>query len=149
MKNLKNGGKVKNMIKSKRKWVKDEKRIVSLLYKKGFLTDFKIEDLYWAEYNWFGKKIRRSKFRKYKYPVYMPEIHYSETDYWGETTEYSIVSHINNVFYWDNSSPEDDDYSKSSFKKMTREQLIHYLMKFPTIISDNKINKVLNKVILY
>ena len=42
--------------KIKRLWIKQEKRIVKLLYKKGFLKDFKVEDLYWAEFSWFNKK---------------------------------------------------------------------------------------------
>lgn len=139
--------------KVKRKWVKEEKRIVRLLYRKGFLEDFKVNELYWAEYYWFRKKTRRYKSvdgGKYRYPVYMPEVHYCTTDYWGESDEHSIVSHVLDVLYWGNIDTTDWDeesgeYPKSTFRKMTRPQFIKYLQTLPTVVSDNKINQVLKR----
>ena len=122
--------------KIKRQWIKEEKRIVYLLYRKGLLKDFKIEDLYWAEYHWFRGKKYKSRTnsydgKRYRYPVYMPEIHYFYTDYWGEGDE-----------DWDSTS---DEFPKSTFNmSMTRRQLIKYLESLPTKIKDKKINKVLN-----
>ena len=56
--------------KEKRLWIKQEKRIVRLLYKKGFLKDFKVSDFYWAEYHWSNNKKYKSKYGKYRYPIY-------------------------------------------------------------------------------
>jgi hypothetical protein len=144
--------------KIKRKWIKEEKRIVSLLYKKGFLKDFKVEDLYWAEYHWHNRKLYKSRSNKcdedgeiYRYPIYMPEIHYCTTDYWGESDEHSIVSHVKERLYWehvDNTNWDPEyDYPKSTFNmRMTRLQFIKYLKKLPTIVPDNKINRVLKRM---
>ena len=134
--------------KIKRKWVKEEKRIVYLLYRKGFLKDFKITDFYWAEYNWLGRRCRKSKKHNFRFPIYMPEIHYCTTDYWGESDEHSIVSHILNMLYW-NHIDTSGEYLKSSFKVKKRSEFIKYLKSLPTIISDKKINKVLKKVTLW
>jgi hypothetical protein len=142
--------------KVKRRWIKQEKRIVRLLYRKGFLKDFKIKDLYWAEYNWLGRKKYRTKPNRYdgkfyRFPVYMPEVHYCTTDYWGESDEHSIVSHVLEVLHWSNIDTENWDetsgeWPKSTFKMMTRDKFIRYLNSLPTINSDNKINRILKKM---
>lgn len=132
--------------KIKRKWVKDEKRIVYLSYIKGFLKDFKVDDLYWAEYKWVNKK--KYKTGKYKFPVYMPEVHYCSVDYWGEADEHNIVSCVLEILYWGNIDTIDWDESsgefpKSKFKPKSRKDIIKYLDSLPTVIGDKKINKVL------
>ena len=139
--------------KIKRRWVKEEKRIVRLLYRKGFLKDFKITELYWAEYNWLNNKKYKTKHkydgRFYRFPVYMPEIYYYTTDYWGESDEHSIVSTIKEKLYWSEVDTENWNselgYPKSNFPKLSRRQFIKYLDKLPTIISDNKINKIVKR----
>jgi hypothetical protein len=141
--------------KIKRRWIKEEKRIVYLLYIKGLLKDFKVSDFYWAEYHWYRKKCYKTKKNKYdgkryRFPVYMPEIHYCTTDYWGESDEHSIVSHVLDMLHWehvdmDNWDDTSGEWPKSTFKKMNRSQFIHYLKKLPTVVSDNKINKLLKK----
>lgn len=134
-----------------RRWVKQEKRTVKLLYKKGFLKDFKIEELYWAEYNWLGRKVRKTKYGNYRYPIYMPEVHYCTTDYWGESDEHSVVDHVKQHLYWSHLEPYDYDemeegqYPKSLFHRFNRDQFIKWLEKQPTVVSDNKIRKVLKK----
>ncbi len=137
--------------KIKRRWIKEEKQIVNLLYRKGLLKDFKLKDLYWAEYNWHNGKKYKSSNGKYSWPVYMPEVHYCTTDYWGESDEHSIVSTVREHLYWENIETEGWDielggYPPSKFKILTRGQFIKYLKKLPTKISDKKINKVLKKV---
>jgi len=139
--------------KIKRTWIKQEKRIVRLLYRKGLLGDFKIRDLYWAEYNWF--KSRKYKVKNlisgkiYKHPIYMPEVHYYTTDYWGEGDEHSIVGTVLEHLHWVNVDDEDWDPTSGEWPKSTfnwdtsREQFIKYLSKLPTKVSDNKINKIL------
>lgn len=142
--------------KIKRQWVKEEKRIVSLLYRKGLLKDFKITHFYWAEYNWFRSRKYKSKTnsydgKRYRYPIYLPEVHYCTTDYWGESDEHSIVSTILDHLYWDHIDDEDWDptsgeFPKSTFKcGMSRRQLIKYLEKLPTKVSDRKIDKLIRK----
>lgn len=134
--------------KIKRLWIKQEKQIVKLLYQKGLIKDFSIDDLYWAEFSWFGKKKYKSKHSKYSYPVYMPEVHYMTTDYWGESDEHSIVSTVKEHLYWEHIEPKVWDmelrgYPPSKFKIMTRSQFIKYLKKMPTKVNNNKIKKVL------
>ena len=134
--------------KQKRLWIKQEKRIVRLLYRKGLLSDFKVSDFYWAEYHWSNKKKYRSKHSKYRYPVYMPEVHYGTTDYWGEGDEHSIVDNILQSLFWENIDDENWDstsgeWPKSTFPRMNREQFIKYLSKLTTKVNNNKINKIL------
>ena len=134
--------------KQKRLWIKQEKRIVRLLYRKGLLSDFKVSDFYWAEYHWSNKKKYRSKHSKYRYPVYMPEVHYGTTDYWGEGNEHSIVDNILQSLFWENIDNENWDstsgeWPKSTFPSMNRKQFIKYLGKLPTKVNNNKINGIL------
>ena len=143
--------------KIKRRWIKEEKQIVELLYKKGFIKgEFKLEDLYWESYNWFNKKCYKTKpnpydGKRYIFPIYMPEIHFSTSDYWGESDEHSVVDVVLERLYWEhidttNFDPNSyDEYPKSTFPKMTRGQFIKYLKDLPTKVGDNKIKKVLKK----
>ena len=134
--------------KIKRSWIKQEKQIVKLLYQKGLLQDYNLDNLYWAEYHRYNNKKYKSSYGKYSWPVYMPEVHYMTTDYWGESDEHSIVGTIKDEFWWGHAEMENwDDTSgewpNSTFPIMTREQFIKYLEKLPTKVNDNKINKVL------
>jgi hypothetical protein len=141
-----------NTPKIKRRWIKQEKQIVYLLYRKGFIKgEWKLEDLYWAEYKWLNKKCYKTKpnryeGKRYRFPIYMPEVHYCTTDYWGESDEHSIVSSIKEMLYWSNIDTTDWEselgYPKSNFKNLTREQFIKYLKNLPTKVADRKINKV-------
>ena len=145
--------------KIKRRWTKEEKRIVELLYKKGFIKgEFKLQDLYWAEYHWYNRKCYKSKHnsydgKRYRFPIYMSEIHFCTTDYWGESDEHSIVDSVLERLHWEyidttNWDSDSGEYPKSKFKKMTRANFIHYLEKLPTVVSDNQIKKVLRKKVL-
>lgn len=137
--------------KVKRKWVKEEKQIVYLLYRKGLLEDFKIKDFYWAEYYWRNKKKYKSSEGKYSWPVYMPEVHFCTTDYWGESGVHSIVDSVLQQLHWEhidtsNWDSDSGEYPPSRFPKMGRSQFIKYLKKLPTKVNNNKIKKVLRKV---
>ncbi len=131
-------------------WKKQEKRIVKLLYKKGFLKDFKIENFYWESFKWLNRKKYKSK-GGYRLPQYVPELHFTTVDYWGEGEEHSIVDNVLDVLYWnnmENNEISEDyevyyDYPKSGFKIKTREQFIKYLIKLPNKLNDNKIRKAL------
>lgn len=137
------------MNKEQRLWVKQEKQIVTLMYKKGMITNFKLENLYWAEYKWLRKKKYKSR-GGYKYPLYMPEIHFGTVDYWGECDEHSLVNDLIDSLYWEHVDYETWDetsgeFPKSKFPRLNRVQLIKYLKGLPTKINDNKIRKVLNR----
>jgi len=145
--------------KIKRRWAKEEKRIVELLYKKGFIKgEFKLRDLYWAEYHWYNRKCYKTKpnsydGKRYRFPIYMPEVHFCTTDYWGESDEHSIVDSVLERLHWEyidttNWDSDSGEYPKSTFPKMTRANFIHYLEKLPTVVSDNQIKKVLRKKVL-
>lgn len=144
--------------KVKRKWIKDEKRIVRLLYRKGLLKNFKIDDLYWEEYNRLNRhyKSKPNKYdgKIYRFNIYMPEIHFATHDYWGETDEHSVVSYVLEHLYWSNVDTDNWDkvgdlWPKSTFPKMNRQQFINYLRRLPTLVNDNKINKILKRRIYY
>ena len=144
--------------KIKRRWIKEEKQIVYLLYRKGFIVkdEFKLEDLYWASYHWYNRKCYNTKHnlydgKRYRHPVYMPEIHFCTTDYWGESDEHGIVDIVLQELYWEhvdttNWDSDSGEYPKSSFKKMTRGQFIKYLKGLSTKVGDRKINTILKRV---
>ncbi len=145
--------------KIKRRGIKEEKQIVYLLYRKGFIKgEFKLDDLYWAEYHWYNRKCYKTKpnsydGKRYRHPVYMPEVHFCTTDYWGESDEHSIVDSVLERLHWEyidttNWDSDSGEYPKSTFPKMTRANFIHYLEKLPTVVSDNQIKKVLRKKVL-
>jgi hypothetical protein len=112
-------------------WKKQEKRIVKLLYKKGFLNCFNINEFYWESYKSLGRRYRSKK--GYLNLQYLPEVHYSTKDYWGETDENSIVDIIKSFFYYDGELPI----------IKTRQGFINYLTSLPTTVNDSKINKIL------
>lgn len=130
-----------------RTWVKQEKRIVKLAYKKGLLKDFKTDDFYWQEYRSSGRKERRRNGKKYSFTIYLPEIHYCVFDYWGEADEYSVVESIRQQLHWDNltepPSDENGGWGVSEIDGLSRQELIEYLKKLPTVINDSKINEPL------
>ncbi len=134
------------LYKSQRIWVKQEKRTVRLLYRKGLIQKEKLKDFYWAEYHYTGKVYKKKKGNRHKYPEYMPEIHYSTFDYWGECTEHGLVSTIREGLYWEQAAPFEPDsgvYPTSTFKhRKSRLWFINYLKKLPTKVSDNKIRVV-------
>lgn len=130
-----------------RKHIKEEKRIVKLLYKKGLLKDYKLNNLYWASYKWFGKKTY--KWGKHRFPVFLPEIYFCTTDYWGECDEHALIDHIIEGLIWEK-VPEiekmkemSDVFSLSTFKAISRTDFIQYLSALPTVVFDSKINKIL------
>lgn len=135
--------------KIKRQWVKEEKITMRLLYKKGLLEGFKIKDLYWQEY-YYTKKHCKTK-GGFCHCIYMPEVYYSTTDYWGETDEHSVVDHVKQDLYWgavDVSEMDEDGLPQSKFPRMNRRQFIAYLKRLPTKVNDRRINTILNKRVI-
>jgi len=137
------------MKKKLRQWVKLEKRIIRLMYRKGILTGdvFEIKDLYWAGYTGVNPQ-------KYN-GQYLPEVHFCTSDYWGECDEYSVVSVALSEWYWEQKSCDPDcgedcdkdcdDWPESAFNLRVRQrrQIIKYLTGLKTKKTDSEINRVL------
>lgn len=133
-----------------RKYLKQEKRIVNLLYKKGFIKEHKVEDFYWESYKICGSKKprKRGKWKnkeKYRIIIYYPQVFFGYCDYFGEWDDISIVDRVLEELYWQHAykdeDQEDTDFPKSTFKIKDRIKIIKYLEKLPTVNSDNKIKK--------
>lgn len=127
-------------------FVKQEKRIVRLLWRKGLLKNYKLRDLYWAEFRRIGGGRRRKG--KYRISKYVPEVHYSTSDYYGESDEHSLVSSVIEELYWKHADTDNWDscsgeWPKSSFPNMSRVEFIAWLAALPTVTTSTKINKVL------
>lgn len=137
--------------KSQRRWVKQEKRIVRLMYRKG-LIDMDINNLYWEAYTLSGKKYK-SKHSSKKYVEYLPEMYYAVADYWNEVDEISLVDSFIEHRTWMGIPMDqwgrlsgclmEDVTEMSDFKYQGRQWLIKWLSKQPTVRCDHKINKIL------
>jgi hypothetical protein len=146
--------------KIKRRWIKEEKQIVYLLYRKGFMSvGLELKDLYWAEYHWYNRKTYKTKPNKYdgkryRQPVYMREVHFCTRDYWGESDEHGVVDVVLEHLHWEhvdttNWDSDSGEYPKSTFPRMTRGQFIKYLKGLPTKVADKKINALLKRTNVY
>lgn len=118
--------------KINRVWNKQEKRIVRLLYRKGF--DIDLSNLYWASYKKTGKKYRR-KDSTFSYLGYRDEVYFCTWDYWGECEEYSLVDSFIEMKTWKN-IPDDvlkncDDMCKAylCFSERTLDCLVFKVVK--------------------
>lgn len=121
------------------KFKKEEKRLITLLYKKGFLKNFKLSDLYWAKFSPCRNK-KRKHGRKHRSTIYYPEVHFCTTDYWGESDEHSLIDEVYPNYEILGFDPEN---GRTIFKRRTRLQRIKMLKKMSTVINDNKIREVL------
>lgn len=144
------------MDKEARKWVKEEKRIFRLLFRTGILLhhgpDTRGQSLdefyYWQGYR--RARIRKRKHgQKYRHAIYLPEIHYSTTDYFGEADEYAIIPRVIDYLYWGSVSKdweydsESGAWPPSEFKYRGRKWFIGWLEKQPVINISTKVNRVL------
>lgn len=134
--------------KALRPWVKQEKRIVKLMYRKG-LIDVDINDLYWEAYRRYGGKYNHSSN-----VIYYPEIHFAVVDYWNEVDEIPLVSSFVEQRIWEGVpddklsklcqlSEEKNLMSATTFKCKSRRWLMKWLKSQPNVRCDNKINKIL------
>lgn len=138
--------------KCNRVWNKQEKQIVRLLYRKGFISPESTKEYYWESFKRSGKRYRPSnkRYSGRKYDGYLDEVHYSTTDYWGEVDEHPLVDGVINHLAWegvpeDLSQVDNDDMWKvldtSSFQYKGRKWFIKYLKSLPTVRCDSKINE--------
>ena len=120
------------MKKSIRKLVKDEKRIVKLMYIKGILKAFKIKP---EQLSWELCYCRKQD---------VPEIMIYFTDYWGEGDSYSIIdSYFEQLYLTTGFYNEETTEFVSENKINSREKLIKHLISLPTVLKNSKINKYL------
>jgi hypothetical protein len=130
-----------------KKHLKDEKRILKLMYKKGIFKTLGINmnNLGW-EYLLYGKRQRRRKDKnKYAFRECLPELHEFTQDYWGEGDSHSVIGILKDNIYF--GSTDVYDYDEDGFPKNakipTREDIINYLLKLPTKNNDSKFNRIL------
>lgn len=132
-----------------KKHLKDEKRILKLMYKKGLFKTLgiNINHLEW-EYLLSGKRKRRRKGKKkYASKEYLPELHEWTQDYWGEGDCHSIVSVMKDHIFWIDTDP--NDYEEYGYPKNAKfpktKDVIDFLLKLPTINNDSKFNIFLKR----
>jgi hypothetical protein len=130
-----------------RKHIKDEKRILKLMYKKGIINELvnDIEDCGWA-YLLKGNR-QRSRNGSFNFYDYLPEFHLHTTDYWGDGDSRSLV----NVFRENIMMANADFCVVKGLIKVNKsvedaKGLIKYLNSLPTTIRDNKFNKYLKVI---
>jgi len=121
------------MRKQIRKHLKQEKRIIKLLYRKGWFTRrlglCGFDDLQDCEWSWIDWS-------------FMPEFHIVLKDFNMEWNSRSVIESAIEKIWFDNSK-EEDDYGYPLEAQMTKNKLIKYLKTLPTVVSDSKINKYL------
>ena len=110
---------------------KEYKRLIKLLYKKGYITKYfgeiKTKDYFYWE-NYYGQE----------------RLYYCELDYWGEADEFDIARCIiENEIY---SNFNDLENTKLLFSKKrcifngNYKEIIKFLSKLPNKINNHKIN---------
>lgn len=114
-----------------RKHIKDCKRILLLMYRKGLLN------------GWFGKKMYWENNRNYIEPYYWVE------EYYGEGEEVELIPEAFHSHVWKTVGC----YNEEAFYRMvekinTQKEVIKYLKQLPTKRRDGLINKYL-KVKIY
>ena len=127
-----------------KKHLKDEKRILKLMYKKGFfkILNIDFEDLSW-ELLLEGKSQRKRK-GEWAYKDFLPELHVWSRDYWGECDSNSLVDCLKQYLFWETAKDYDLETGFPINQKYpTTKFLIGYLTKLPTINNDSKFNKYL------
>ncbi len=127
-----------------KKHLKDEKRILKLMYKKGIFETLGIDlkDLGW-EYLLTGKRLRKRKDkREFSFHEYLPELHIFTKNYWDEGDSYSVVKCLKDYIYFTETDNDEDGFPLNT-KYPENRDIINYLLKLPTKRNDNNFNKFL------
>jgi len=135
------------MKKYAKKHLKDEKRILRLMYRKGIFDLLRIDlkNLGW-EYLLTGKMLRKRRGkRKYSYRECLPELHLFTYDYWGECDSKSVISILIDHLYWVKSESVDEHGFPVNSKYFKRAELIKYLSDLPKTVSNTRINTFLKR----
>lgn len=124
--------------------LKNEKRALKLMYRKGMfeILGIELKDLAW-ECLLKGKRGRKRK-RKYGFIDWLPELHSYSCDYWGEWDSISVVTSMKDYFHWELSDEIDEIYGYPKGKYFTTLQLIKHLSLLPTKKHDSKFNRIIN-----
>lgn len=135
------------MKKHIRKHLKDEKRILKLMYKKGIfeVLNIDLKNLSW-EYLLYGKRLRRRKGKnKYAFRECLPELHEWTQDYWGEGDSHSVVDSFKQYLFWETAREFDEasGFPINHKYPVKNKQIIKYLNNLPTKNSNSKFNRVL------
>jgi len=138
------------MKKYVKKHLKDEKRILKLMYKKNTfeLLDIDLNDLSW-EYFLQGKRQRKRRGNNHTFIEYLPELHVLTQNYWGEGDSYSVVEHLKDHIYFTETNDYDEDGFPLYKKYPKTNDVINFLLKQPTKKNDNKFNSVLKRTTEY
>lgn len=137
-----------NMKKYIRKHLKDEKRILKLMYYKGIFKIMKInlESIAWEELLRGNKQRKGIGRQKYGGHDYLPELHVYTSDYYGECDSLSLINCYHEYLYYKDCYPDADGIGLISNSQMkTRSQLIQHLSKLPTVNKNSKINYILKR----
>jgi hypothetical protein len=131
-----------------RRRIKEDKRIIILLYRKGKLALLcDINQLYWESYNFIGIS-PKGKHPKYRRLMYLAEIHFSTTDYFGETDEHAVVDMHLEYKFWEHAGEDWADMFEitASIRNYNRKQLIRDLKSLPNVKYGSKeINYILRR----
>jgi hypothetical protein len=131
-----------------RRRIKEDKRIIILLYRKGKLALLcDINQLYWESYNFISIS-PKGKHRKYRRLMYLAEIHFSTTDYFGETDEHAVIDRHLEYKFWEDAGEDWDGMNEipASIRNYTRKQLIRDLKSQPNVKYGSKeINYILRR----
>ena len=129
-----------------KKHLKDEKRVLKLMYKKDFFKELGIdmENLGW-EYLSYGKRQRKriKSGNKYVFRDCLPELHEYTQDYWGEGDSHSVIGSLKDFIFFTYAKERDDCGFPVNSKYPSTIDLIKFLNKLPTINNDNKFNQFL------
>lgn len=128
-----------------KKHLKDEKRILKLMYKKGIfeLLNIDFKELGW-EYHLTGLKGRKRN-KQYATRDYLPELHEWTQDYWGEGDSHSVISFFREYLYWENISVFDENGFPEKGRYFSNKQLIEHLNSLPTKNNNSKFNRFLKR----
>lgn len=123
--------------------LKNEKRVLKLMYRKGMfeVLGIKINLLDW-ECLLKGKRGRKRN-KKYNFHDWLPELHSYSCDYWGEWDSHSVVSSMKDYFHWELSEEIDKNYGFPKGKYFTTLELIKHLNLLPTKKHNSKFNSLL------
>lgn len=112
------------MKKEIRKFLKQEKRLVKLMYRKGIFKDFNID-------------IKRKGIGWEAFTNGLPELHDSTENYFGEGDSYSIVGRYLNTLKLGSID------GMCIYAYTCRDKVIKTLNRIPTKVFDSKINNFL------
>lgn len=132
------------MNKVYRKHLKDEKRILKLMYKKGIIDSlgFNLDNLGWEYFLPYKRTRKRKGDRKWTFSEYLPQLHEYTVDYWGEGDSYSIVEYYKQCVHYEISEVDEDSLFPTG-KYPSNSFMIKHLRGMRTVKNDSRFNRFL------